>query len=216
MVATINEPARTGGFLVSEANGYRSRGQGLLASGQVLAPGTVLGRVTHGAVTVAALAGNHGNGSIGAVSLGAGVSAGVYRAVCIGAVAGGGRFLITAPGGPVLGVAVVGTAFSGGGLGLTVAAGGTDFAGGDSFTLTVAAGSGQLRRWHPDAVDGSEVAAAVLWAPADTSDGERRVTIIERDAELNGQRLAWADDASADDRAAGVRQLAALGLIVRE
>jgi hypothetical protein len=44
----LTESVPFGGFLLSEANGYRSRENGILAQGQKLPAGAVVGRITTG------------------------------------------------------------------------------------------------------------------------------------------------------------------------
>ncbi len=91
--------------------------------------------------TSAAVAGNTGNGTITATpSTGAGCKGGVYRVTCIVAATDAGDFLVTDPDGLVVGVATVGSAFTKH-LTFTITDGATDFAIGDQFTITVAAGA---------------------------------------------------------------------------
>lgn len=101
----------------------------------------VAGKVTTdkdpGAATPAAVAGNTGTGTIGTVTVGATAKAGVYRAVCFEVATDAGKFLVEDPAGIEVGVATVGSAFTGGGLTFTIADA-TDFVAGDSFTITVA------------------------------------------------------------------------------
>lgn len=61
---------------------------------------------------------------------------GTYKVVFIAATV----FLVYDPAGNYLGRGLTGTAFSGGGLGFTITAGGTPFAAGDGFTISVTAG----------------------------------------------------------------------------
>ncbi|MBB4287673.1 head decoration protein [Roseospira goensis] len=75
--------------------------------------------------------------------------------------------------------------------------------------------SGKHTIHDPTAEDGSETAVAVLHAVVDASDGDRRATIIARDAEVNGLALSWFDGATDPQKAAGVADLAAVGIIVR-
>jgi len=139
-----------------------------IASGQVLAVGAVLGQVTVGAATPAAVAGNTGNGTIGAVTTGAGAKPGVYRAVCIEPATNAGVFVIEDPEGVIIGRATVAVAFSGI-LGFTIADGGTDFIAGDSFTITVAAGSLEYRLAVAAATDGSQAPKRILAKAIDTT-----------------------------------------------
>jgi hypothetical protein len=71
MAATVlsSKVTRAGGFMVSEANNFRSRDEIVIASGEVLVAGAVLGKITAGSATAAAKAGgNTGNGTITAIA----------------------------------------------------------------------------------------------------------------------------------------------------
>jgi len=78
---TLNETTHAGGFILSEANGNRSRENGVLNSGQDLAAGTVLGQLLVG--TGAAGAGNIGDGVLTVGAIGSQVLEGVYTLTCI-------------------------------------------------------------------------------------------------------------------------------------
>lgn len=172
---------RAWGFLLSEANGNRSRENGTLLAGESVVAGEVLGAVTAGAATsaaksggntgngtitaaptklagaqagvyqvratggafdgaIAAAAGNTGNGTaaMNVTETAAGVVAGVYRAVCIEPAADGGTFAVYDPAGVYIGDATVGVLFDGV-VKFTISDGGTDFAAGDAFNITVTA-----------------------------------------------------------------------------
>ena len=59
-MAALTETFHAGGFLVSEANGSRSREQITVLSGQDLLAGTVLGKTITGTAVAAAVAGVSG------------------------------------------------------------------------------------------------------------------------------------------------------------
>lgn len=141
-----------------------------LASGENLLAGAVLGQVTVGSATPAAVAGNVGNGTIGAVTTGAGAKPGVYRLTCIEPATNAGKFTVEDPDGIEIGVATVAVAFTGI-LGFTIADGATDFASGDAFTITVAAGTLQYKRAVAAATDGSQTAKRILAKDVDASAG---------------------------------------------
>ncbi|MDD3028834.1 MAG: head decoration protein [Alphaproteobacteria bacterium] len=61
-------------FLVSEANGTASRDVVAILAGQNLKAGHVLGQISVGSATGAAVSGNTGNGTLSAVTVGAKVS----------------------------------------------------------------------------------------------------------------------------------------------
>jgi hypothetical protein len=137
----LHEPVHAGEYLLSEANYWISRENVLVASGEVLKPGTVLGMTTAATAVAVADASNTGNGTVGAITLAAGVREGAYRLTILEPGSNAGDFELAGPDGVAVGTGVVGAAFSGGGLSFTLADGSTDFAGGDGFTIYVRAGS---------------------------------------------------------------------------
>lgn len=97
-----------------------------------------------GSRTASAVAGgsNTGNGTMGAITVSGDIPNGDYTLKITAASANAGSFLITDKDGAVLGpVGTVGVAYSFGGLAFTLADGATDFAVGDSFTITVTGGN---------------------------------------------------------------------------
>ena len=214
----LTETRHAAEFVLSEASGNRSRDAITIVSGAgIVRAGTVVGKIALGAATPAAVAGNTGNGTLASATVGAGAKAGVYRAVCIEPATDLGKFVIEDPDGITVGVATVGTQFVGGGLTFTIADGSTDFASGDAFTLTVAAGSGKYTPAPATAAaDGSNVALAVTLYEVDAAAADRKVAAIVRDAEVNGTILSY--EATVDDATKkGVKhsQLAAVGIIIR-
>ncbi len=147
-----------------------------LAAGQNLAAGAVLGQVTVGAVTGAAAAGNTGNGTIGTLSAGAGAKPGVYRVVCVEPITNLGTFLVEDPDGVNVGRAFAGTAFVGP-VNFTIADGATDFVAGDSFNVTVAAGTGQYRLAVAAATDGSATPKRILARATDASAAAKKCPV---------------------------------------
>jgi hypothetical protein len=215
MTNTITEGRRTGEYLVSEAAGDRSREQGTALSGQTFKAGHVLGKVTKGAATPAAVAGNTASsGTIASAAVGAGAKAGVYKATCIEPGSNAGKFMVQDPDGIEVGVATVAVEFTGGGLTFTITDA-TDFVSGDSFTITVAAGSGKFKEWNPDNTDGSEVACAISYSNVDASAADKRFVYTARDSEVNGLVLEYFTGVDDNDKALAKSQLAAAGIIVR-
>lgn len=94
-------------------------------------------QVSVGTAVAAAVAGNTGNGTMGAVTVSAGAKAGVYRLTIVEPAANAGTFVVEDPDGVIVGSGTVAVAFSAGGLAFTLADGATDFASGDAFTITV-------------------------------------------------------------------------------
>lgn len=196
-------------FIVSEGQGTSSRGIVTISSAAgAMEPGTVLGKITVGAVTSAAAAGNTGDGVMGAVTTAAGIKAGVYVLTVIEPAAGAGAFMVEGPDGVTIGTGNVAAAFAAGGLSFTLADGATDFVAGDSFTITVAAGTGQYVAYDAAAADGSQVAAGVLFAAVADSAADQQAIAILRRAEVAESALTGCD-------AAAKVQLAALGIFVR-
>lgn len=131
------EGRHAGGFMVSEANGRQSRQVFTIDQNQTIVAGQVLGLALAGsgsfaAAAAAAVAGNTGNGTVSAPTVGAGVVAGTYTLRAIAATV----FEVVSPAGDVVGEARTGSAFTGQ-IGLTITAGGTAFVPGDQFTVAV-------------------------------------------------------------------------------
>lgn len=85
----------------------------------------------------AAVAGNTGNGTMGSVTVSAGAKEGVYKLTIVEPGSNVGGFIVEDPDGINIGTGDVAAAFSAGGLAFTLADGGTDFAVGDQFTITL-------------------------------------------------------------------------------
>lgn len=71
--------------------------------------------------------------------------------------------------------------------------------------------SGKYTAYVDDAVDGSQTAAAVLYADCDASGGDKEAVAFVRDAEVNGSLLVW----GVEDQSGGKVDLAGFGIIVR-
>jgi hypothetical protein len=168
------------------------------------------------ATSASAVAGgsNTGTGAMGAITVSNDAKPGDYLLKITKAVTDKGDFQVVDPDGYVVGTGSVGAAFSGGGLAFTLADA-TDFAVGDTFTITVAAGSGHYAAHDPSATDGSEVAAGLLFEAVDASDGAQPGVGIVRSAEVNGDEITWKTGISDGDKAAGIAALKTLGIVVR-
>lgn len=212
MTSPLTEGRHPAEFIVSEANGRRSRDVVTVASGAgVLVPGTVLGKLARGDATAAAKSGgNTGDATISAVTLGAGAKVGVYTVRHTTAT----NFDVFDPDGFKLTSGTAGSAYDND-VGFTITAGSTPMVAGDGFDITVAAGSGKFVMYDQDADDGSEVAAGVLMYGVDATSADVDVTALVRDAELNGGELVWPADITEGETTTAVGQLADAGLIVR-
>lgn len=65
-----------------------------------------------------------------------------------------------------------------------------------------------------DRADGAG-SVAVLLAAVDASAADTEAVVIDKDAEVNGEELVWADDQDTGDRDAGTAALLAVGIKVR-
>jgi hypothetical protein len=209
-MTTHTDGPRTAGFLISEASNHRSRDDATVdATGAALDPGTVLGRKTTGAATATAKAGNTGNATVSAVTTGDGVKIGTYSVDFTAAT----KFDVTDPDGFRIKSGATGSAYADD-IGFTITAGDTAMVAGDGFDIVVAAGNGRYVRHDPDATNGSQVEAAILFEGIAEDAVEPR-TVIARDAEVAASRLTYCDGADADQKTASNVALARLGIIVR-
>lgn len=197
--------------LLSELPGRMSREAITVLSGQnITVPLTVLGKVTVGAGTSEAFAGNTGNGTMGAITVSAGAKAGVYKLTIIEPAANAGKFTVEDPDGIIIGVGTVAVAFSAGGLAFTLADGATDFVAGDGFNITIAAGSGKYVAYNQDASNGSQRAAGILTDAVDATDGDADGVAFVRGIEVADDALTWPSDITDPEKATAIAQLAAL------
>ncbi len=199
--------------LISEAPGSLSREVVTIESGQDLTAGTVLGR-KRGTASSAALGTNTGNGTMGAVTLGAGAMEGAYKLTIIEPGSNVGQFIVEDPLGRIVGHGTVATAFTGGGLSFTLADGATDFVAGDSFTITVATGTKYVMH-DQDGTDGSEIAVAILLDDCDASLADTSATVHMRLCEVAEDKLTWQSDIEAGEITTALAQLAANYVIAR-
>lgn len=219
-MAVQTEGQYVGDWLKWEQEGRFSRKVVTILAGsgadRALTSGMVLGCVTKGTASAAAVAGNTGTGTIGAITVGAAAKPGAYRLTCIEPATDAGKFQVEDPDGIAVGVATVAVAFSGGGLGFTIADA-TDFVAGDAFVITVAAGSGKYVQIDDDGTTGIEDAAGILLVNTTAPDGvDVEATAIVRDARVSANGITWPSDFDSNEKAAAIVQLAALGIIVEE
>lgn len=185
-----------GEFLLSEANGTRSREEVVIAAGSgILKAGTLIALITAAnALTPTADAGNTGNGTVGSVAVTSAAISGPYILTIAEASANGGKFELVDPTGALLGEGTVGQAFTGGGLTFTLSDGSTDFAEGDGFTLTVKANLGEYTAYDDDGTDdGRRAASGILFASVDASVNDVRAVGVMRDAEVIERLLSGLD-----------------------
>ncbi len=182
-----------------------------------LLTGMVIGRITKGVAASAAVAGNTGNGTITAApAVGQAAKPGVYRVVCIEPAADAGKFAVEDPDGVLIGVATVGVEFTTH-LTFTIADGAADFVAGDSFTITVAAGSGKVKQIDFAATDGSNAACGILLLDTTAPDGtDRSGVAIVRNAIVSDNGITWPAGATENQKNAAIAQLKSAGILVRQ
>lgn len=214
-VTPIAENFHIGGFIVSEARGHLSRDQVVVLSGQNVLAGTVLGRQLVGATAAAlALGTNTGNGTFGAITVGGLAQLGAYSVEFDDAT----HFVVSDPGGLEVGHGTTGVAFSAGGLGFTITAGGTAFVPGDSFTVTVTQGAAVFKygAFDPTATTGFQNAVAIVYGDCNASAADKPAAVISREAEVNSSELVWGANVTTQaQKTAALAQLAVLNIIAR-
>ncbi|BBK36079.1 hypothetical protein STAQ_11570 [Allostella sp. ATCC 35155] len=214
-------PAAAGDWLKHESDPRFARDPVTIASTgstRTVPSGTVLGRIAVATpAAAAAVGGNVGNGVLGAVTVGVGAIPGIFRLEIFQTATDGGAFAVTGPDGRLLGIGRVGVAFAGGGLAFTLADGGTDFAAGDAFAITVSPGSGKLVELDPAGTLGTAVAAAVLVDPVTVpaAGDAPALALVRGPALVRADGLVWPAAYAADDIAAGLAALARLGIVAR-
>jgi len=174
---------------------------------------TLTTTATPGNPSIASAAGtNTGNGTIGSLSVqGYAAKAGVYSVEFDDAT----HFIVSDPAGAEVGHGSTGVAFKAGGLSFTITAGGTAFVPGDSFTITVAAGSSKYKPFDPANVDGSQVPSGILFATKDVTSADKPCAVVVRNVEVNASELVWPTGMSAAAITAALAQLKALTIIPR-
>lgn len=218
-MTTFTEDFHAGAFILSEANGFRSREQRIVVSGQNLKAGHVVG-TAHGSATATAFAGNAGSeGAMGTITVGAGAIAGTYKLIIIEPGSNAGVFNVEDPHGVSVGTGHVAAAFTGGGLSFTLADGGTDYSSGEGFNIVVAVGTGKLKEFNPANTDGSEVPTGILFDAVNASstgtNADTACVTLERDCEVASNVLVWYSGADDGGKAAALAILAEHGIIGR-
>jgi hypothetical protein len=213
-MTTFTETNHAGEHLISEGEGTISRDVITVASTYDLAAGTVLGRIRGAAASPVAVGTNTGNGTFGSITLGAGALEGDYKLTVIEPATNLGNFVLEDPNGVIVGHGTVGSAFNLGGLAFTLSDGATDFVAGDTFKITVAAGT-KYGPFDPAATDGREAAAALLFDDCDATSADTSAVAHTRYCEVASSKLTWAATATSPQKAVALAQLRALGIVAR-
>lgn len=158
---------------------------------------------------------NTGNGVMGAITVSNDAKPGDHILKITKAGTNVGDFQVVDPDGYMVGNGTVAVAFAGGGLAFTLADGSTDFAVGDTFTITVAAGSGNYAMHDAAGIDGRNSAVAILFDAVDATLASVDGVGITRAAEVNADEITWKTGISDGNKTAGIASLAALNIIVR-
>ncbi|MGH8541758.1 MAG: head decoration protein, partial [Stenotrophobium sp.] len=155
---------------------------------------------------------NVGNGTCSAVSTnGYAPVLGIYTIEFDSAT----QFVVSNPSGGEIGHGVTGAAFTGGGLNFTITAGGTAFAPGDSFAVTVSPGAGLWIPCTATAVDGSQNAAGICYAVSDATLNNVAGAIVRRMCEVNASELIWDASMTPALQVAALALLATQGIVAR-
>lgn len=217
-MSTQTEAKRLNDILKYEQGNNFSREAVILATGQNLAVGAVLGKKTKAAcpTTGSIVSGATGAGTMTSVTAGAKAKVGIYTVKCILAATGAGIFSIEDPDGFALPNAIAGVAYVNDQINFTLNDGSPDFAAGDTFTVTIAAGDGDVSAINFAALDGTQDAYGVLIADCDATSADVRTVAIVRDARVVEANLVWPTTSpavSAGQKAAAMAQLLAKEIV---
>ncbi len=217
MPTVLTEGKYLNDWLKWEMENNQSREVVTVLAGQKLAMGAVVGKITVGVVPTTGTAGsNTGGGTCASVTGGPAMKVGVYELTCVAVVSGGGVFSVKDPDGLGLPNAYVGQSYMNPAINFTLTDGTPDFALGDVFRIVVPAGSGKVKALDFGAIDGSADAYGVMISGVgmdgmdnmDIMDGmDRKGVAIVRDAQIVADGLVWPDNATENQKAAGMMQL---------
>lgn len=220
-MTVLTEGRHPGEFIMTEANGQRSREAVTIAAEQAIEPGYLLSKlaIAAGAVAISQAFAGTGNGvlTFSDPAYNTKVKDGDYTVTCFEAAADGGKFNVEDPSGKNIGTATVGAAFNKE-IKFTIADGATDFVVGDTFTVSVAADAEdyQYAAYDPAGTDGSEEPSAIAIYGVTTGEDETAdIAAITDDAEVNGHCLAWPSGITASQKADAIQSLNRSGIKVR-
>lgn len=168
-----------------------------IANGQGVIPdGGVVAKMTCGAASAEALAGNTGNGALTldvTTPTLSDVKPGVYKVRITAAASNGGRYEVMDPTGVVIGSAAVGDTWAKG-VKFVIADDDPDFAVGDGWDITVAPGSGKWGWYDPEAVDGRATPGGLLFYRVDATADDVEVACVIRRVAIAPHELSWHDN----------------------
>lgn len=169
----------------------------------IVPTGTVMGRITVGTATSAAKAG--GNTGGGTLTLDAttpvltGAKPGIYTVRCVAVAANAGEFEVKDPTGAAFGTYAIGGPAFASQIKFAMADVGTDFALGDGFDITVAAGSGKLVPCKLGTFDGSDTPVGILFNGVDVTSQDVDGILFDGFISVVALQLVW--DTSFDTQA---------------
>jgi hypothetical protein len=203
----LTEKNYVGDIVRDELDNYASRRTGTIKSGAgVLKKGTLLGKFNLGTASETH-AGNTGNGAMtldATTPVLVNAQVGVYTVKCTAAATNSGTFRVFDPLGDVLGDVVVGATFADQ-IKFVIADGSADFIVGDTFLVTVAAGSGKYIPAVYGALDGTGVGAAILLDDIDATSGDVVANILTTTAQVDVNKILYDASATTDNEKAALR-----------
>lgn len=214
----LTEGAHQAEYIVQEA-GPRALCREVVevAGSETLQPGAVLGRVvTTASASVVADTGNTGDAVLSGVTvtLDDDVLEGDYILECTATDSDAGTFSVTAPDGTELDDLTVGSAYTTTHISLTLPDGDTDWAEGDIVTVEVTASSEQFKEYNPNATDGSQTAARILFRKASPEAGTPvQALVTSRLTVVDSKKLVWSDSVTPFNKKAALASLAARNII---
>jgi hypothetical protein len=197
----------------------------MVASGQVLSLGAVIGKIAKAiATTGTADGGNGGGGTVATVTQGVQSKLGTYtiKAKTIVASPLEQVFEVTDPDGNSLPDAVAVGAYTSDQINFTIVEGSPVIEADDVWTIAVTDGALEVTEIAIGAitsVTGSGEAYGILTADCDASGGATAAVAIVRDAQIVADYLVWPDGSpavSADEKATAMAQLLAKGIVAVE
>lgn len=213
MPTFLTEDRHAGGYVIFEEGiPHICREEIILLSGAgKLMAGTVLGKVTNALTgTVSGQGTNAGNPTFTSIVIGDPIGPGVLTITFIDA----DDFVVADAAGVQIGHGDLGVAFNQGGLQMTPTAGGTPAQAGDTFKITVAAGSGKYVAHDPTGADGRQTAAAILFDGRDaTSADKKAVGHVRGPMKVNTSELVWGSGVTTNQhKLDALAELKALGI----
>lgn len=215
-MSTFNEGRHPGEAVMREANGTRSRESLNIAAEQTIEANSILAKravVADVVATPSAAVGNSGDATIAmdATAVTSKVKDGQYKGIAVDAT----HVRWEDPTGKEIGTSTHGALFAKGGIRVMITAGGVANVAGDEFYVDVAADFEDFEHVAFDPTAGEPIAGVAIY-PATTGVGETvKIAAIARDAEVNGNCIAWPAGITAEQKANATQELASLGIIVR-